>query len=827
MAKITSIDSQAMSLFEDAIEIEFSKRQAWLEQKADGNRELIDKTLALLAADETKESRMLTGMAYNDTLEIEEPPERLGAYKITEFVGQGGMGAVYKGEREADDFELTVAIKLIRRGVISENLIERFGHEQQTLAKLVHPNIARLYDGGKTEEGLPYLIMEYIDGAPLIQWLKDNTPEQAKVLAMFRKICEAIRYAHQNLIIHRDITPSNVMITQNGDVKLIDFGIAKPIDKSSKEKRDDGQKESSNSQSGLSFTPGFAAPERSRNVNISDSKHYSVSNTLLDIYSLGKLLEAMLFCENTRSNSSANKQQKINPELLAIIEKASAQNPQNRYTSVSSLIEDISNYEHQFPISTFSTLASYRFKKFTKRHKKTVFLSTLTAFSLVIALVISLTQFYRAEHNLVQAQVRFNELRELTSYQIFDLFDQLSRVAGTTSARADLAENAQSYLLILSTQPQATFEVKLEAIQGYIRLAYIYGVPAQPNLGSPETAIAHLQTAENLIDATEVSHPNRADLNTSRAYLLAARAMMYNHNDGNIDKAKETLDKALSLLSLVTIDERGEYWYKTQRQLRYSQLEWADQAGDSAQIYSFAQAFKDDTTQWPTELQRSYLKAQDENYYYYWQGVAHYVEKEFEAAVADFLIAQQNLSALELSQKNDPILLYQLAWTNYLGYGSAMQLEDNQVVHAFLDRASHYTERLKAVEEQDATLNRLSIQMREAKSQLLASDGDFDQALAVQQAVVDEYTELAERTELSANEFSLAFSYIILAYLHKDMDKRADTCASLSSAEKLLRPLAAKNSLPEYMLNAAKRLPERVAECEAGETIRSMNAIFD
>jgi serine/threonine-protein kinase len=823
------IEFQALALFEASLEINEKDRKAWIEHKAANNAEVLKKALALLAKDESRSKRMLTGMVFTDTQAPQNHPERVGGYKITAFIGQGGMGAVYKGERDQGDFDLSVAIKLIRPSALSSKLIERFGQEQQTLAKLIHPNIARLYDGGKTEDGAPYLIMEYVDGAPLTSWISQNSLNQAQILKLFLTVCSAVRYAHQNLIIHRDITPSNIMVTKNGDVKLIDFGIAKPLEDTSDPavQASTASTASSPSLSSLSFTPGFAAPERKLNANNSSHSQYSLSSTLLDVYSLGKLLEALLQDIQPSKGLAPTPLAQTSPELYSIIQKASAKLPENRYATVNGLIDDVNNYTLNLPISAYSTLASYRFKKFTQRHKKGVFVFTITTLSLVLALVVSVTQYYRAERNLEEANNRFNQVRDLSTYQIFELFDKLSRVAGTTSVRANLANKAQTYLAILSQQPQASLAVKLETIKGYLRLAYVYGVPAQPNLGMQEEAYANLETAEKLLALLEVEQPNSPAVITTRAGILAARAMGYNHDNGDINKAKEAIDAASELLQMVPTQHHNVYWHKTRRSLRYSQLEWADQASDSAQIRTYAKAFINDIEEWPAALQNSFLKAQDENYYYYWLALAHYIDDNYTAAVADFTIAHNKLSALEKEQKNDPILLYQLAWTNYLGYGSATRLENEQVIADFLDRATAYTERLKAVEEQDASIYRLSLQMREAKSQLLASQGNFDDALLMQQGVVNDLSDSVEKGNLSANTFSLAFSHIILAYLHKDMNNRPSTCKSLTIAEQLLRPLAEQNSLPEYMLNASKRLPARIVDCESGLAIKSLNALFD
>lgn len=833
MTENNSIEFQALALFEASLDIDSAERKNWLERKAGNNPDLLKKVLQLLNTEQKHSHKMLTGMAFSDVQETDQHPERIGAYKITQFIGQGGMGAVYKGERDIGDFELEVAIKLIRPGVLSDKLITRFAQEQQTLASLVHPNIARLYDGGKTDNGIPYLIMEYIKGASLHKWLEQHKLSETEVLLLFVKVCEAVNYAHQNLIIHRDITPGNIMMTSSGDVKLIDFGIAKPLKDSSNSHFDAATdasiakgEESNDSErqlAGLSFTPGFAAPERRHhNLGAVANTKLESSNTLLDIFSLGKLLAFIL--EKASNNPS---KQCIKPELQAIIDKASAPQTSKRYQTVNALLADINNYEQNLPVLAYSSSSTYRFRKFTKRHVKTVVFSSVTAVSLIVALIITINQYYRAEHNFTQANERFMQLQELSTYQLFNLFDQLKRVTGTTESRANLADKAQSYLAILSSQDSAPLSVKLDTVQGYIRLAYVFGVPAQPNLGQAAQTINNLDKADTLLSEIETQYPINSSMQIAKAGILAARAMLYNHNDGNLEQAKKSIDSAANLLNNIEANERSIRWYETRRELRFSELEWADQASDANKLNEYAHKLKNDPQAWPLKLQQTYIKAQDESYYYYWLAMAHYVQGEYKEAVEDFLMANEKLSTLEKAQKNEPMLLYQLAWTNYLAYGATTRFEDDALANAFLDRASEYTERLKALEEHDASIYRLSIQIREAKSQLYANNGDFELAKQVQQGVIDDLQQLVDSGDIAANVFSLAFSHIIMAYLHKDMENRIDTCKSLTTAEHLLAPLAAKNSLPEYMMNAAKRLPQRIVECEAGELIKGMNALFD
>jgi len=258
-----------------------------------------------------------------------EIPRRVGAYRIERLVGEGGMGAVFEGVREEGDFDLRVAIKVIKPGLLSGSLIERFERERQVLAGLNHFGIARLFDGGELDNGSPYFVMEYIEGAPITRWCEEQQLGLRERLTLFQDVCAILHHAHQNLIIHYDITPSNVMVNKEGFVKLIDFGIAKP--KGNEELDADGRTSSLDS---LTFTPGFAGPERAIGA---------APTVLSDVFSLGKLLEVLV--KDTSKNGSEV------ADLDAIITKATELKPDNRYSSVDALNAEISAFLGHRPVA--------------------------------------------------------------------------------------------------------------------------------------------------------------------------------------------------------------------------------------------------------------------------------------------------------------------------------------------------------------------------------------------------------------------------------------------------------------------------------------------
>jgi len=405
-------------------------------------------------------------------------PDFIGAFRIDELLGRGGMGAVYKGRREKADFDHPVAIKVVRPGLVSERLLERFRTERQLLASLRHPHIAQLYDGGETEDGAPYIVMELVDGISLARWLTTQGPSLERRLDVIEQICAAVEFAHQNLIVHRDLTPGNVLVTSDGNAKLIDFGIARLHES-------DGPAQPQSGLTALSLTPGFAAPERRTGGAVT---------TLSDIYSLGKILAIATapFDE---------------PELQAIADKAAAQAPEERYPGAASLAADLRRYREGQAIAAYSTDTSYRARKYVARHRLPAALASLAALILVVSLVLVTNAYNEASIQRDNAEQRFDDVRALSNFLLFDLYDELEDVPGTTKALNDIADRARTYLDALSGSAGADQGVRLEAALAYKRLSDVLGTPIAANLGRRKEAGETLAIAIAQLEALHAGAP--------------------------------------------------------------------------------------------------------------------------------------------------------------------------------------------------------------------------------------------------------------------------------------------------------------------------------
>ena len=494
-----SLETRALELFERSLDVPSDDRIAWIEAEGRGDAALIERALTYLSRDNEARVELRTGGAFNDALDDTKVPEKIGAYRIIDLIGRGGMGAVYRGERASGDFDHQVAIKVVRPGALSEKLVARFAIERQTLAGLSHPNIARLYDGGELDTGEPYIVMEFIDGSPITKWASQNGLSKNDRLQLFIAACSAVAYAHQNQIIHRDITPSNVLVDMSGVVKLIDFGIAKPLDEAAPAKAGSG------SLASLSFTPGFAAPERSVGAR---------ANTLSDVYSLGKLLEALI---------EPNDQ---DGELVAIMQKASAEAPERRFTSVSGLVEDVQNYLNGRAVSAVDGGRKYAVSKFMSRHKVGVGLTSAALLGLVAALTVTLVQYGRAQTARVQADQRFAETRELTSFLLNDLGEDLSKLPGTLPLQQKVSETSSRYLNIIAEAAKADPSLDLEHARGRKQLGDLLTQSGGRNLGDPEEGLKQFEISLNILkdlagrpDATPQVRKLFADELVNRAYV--------------------------------------------------------------------------------------------------------------------------------------------------------------------------------------------------------------------------------------------------------------------------------------------------------------------
>jgi serine/threonine-protein kinase len=380
-------------LFDAALELEPEKRQGFLDARCDGDSELKGEVESLLSSLAGAESFLENPIAGN-LRQVLPPLRRAGAYELLQEIGHGGMGVVYQAVRRDQGFERLAALKLVRRGMDTDFVLRRFESERRILASLDHPNIARVLDGGSTEDGLPYFVMELIEGKSLLDYCRERELGTSERLGLFRQVCAAVQYAHQRLVIHRDLKPSNILVTAEGVPKLLDFGLAKVL------AQDPGD-EVERTQTALRLlTPEYASPEQIRGEPLT---------TASDVYSLGVVLYELLTGERpyrlkTRAPEEVSeavlKQEPARPgtkvrlhrDLDSIVMMALRKEPERRYASAEQLSEDIRRHLEGLPVKATPDSFGYRARKFAGRHRIGIAATVLILASLIGGLVVSLRQ---------------------------------------------------------------------------------------------------------------------------------------------------------------------------------------------------------------------------------------------------------------------------------------------------------------------------------------------------------------------------------------------------------------------------------------------------
>ena len=441
------------------------------------------------------------------------PPigSRVGPYRLVQEIGRGGMGTVYLGQRDDGQFDQRVAIKLMTGTMPAAEMLSRFQSERQILARLEHPNIARLLDGGVNSDGSPYIAMEFVGGVPIWEYANSRNLSVDERLALFRTVCSAVHFAHQNLVVHRDLKPANILITAEGVPKLLDFGIAKILS---------GQAAESTEPATLplmkAMTPDYASPEQVRGLTIT---------TASDIYSLGVLLYELLAgnkpyqlagCSldkivHTVCVEEPPKPSSINPkvpaDLDAITLKALRKEPEERYSSAKEFSEDLGRFLDGVPVLARRGSFRYIAWKYIQRHRQRA-TALLTALVLLVAGLGGVAWEARvADRERAKAQRRFNEVRKLANSIVFDVNDSLSGLPGSAEARRLLVAKGLEYLNALQGETEADPGLQQEIGVAYLRMGDVQGNVAVANLGDSHAAIGSYQKAAQLLGAVLVKKP--------------------------------------------------------------------------------------------------------------------------------------------------------------------------------------------------------------------------------------------------------------------------------------------------------------------------------
>jgi serine/threonine protein kinase len=547
-----------------ALELEPSRRTGYLDQACADDASLRGEIELLLAAGKKAGSNFLNDPALTEAF-LEDFAaradvwigRRAGPYEIVEEIGAGGMGEVYRAIRADDQYSKEVAIKLVPGSQGSSFIINRFKNERQILASLEHPNIARLLDGGTTEDGVPYFVMELIEGQRLVEYCDARKLPVSERLSLFLQVCSAVQYAHQRLIIHRDIKPGNILVTAEGVPKLLDFGIAKIVNPNAAA---DGFEPTITMFRLL--TPGYASPEQIKDEAIT---------TASDVYSLGVVLYELLtghspyrvtsrtpheisqaVCgvdpdkpsaavrqtesafdkvgekqiapaalSEARDASPEKLSKRLSGDLDNIVLMALRKEPQRRYASVEQFAQDIRRHLEHLPVAARKDTLGYRTSKFVVRHKVAVAAAALVTVALLSAMGVT---FREARI----AQRRFKDVRNLANSLLFDVHDAIRDLPGSTPARKILVDRALQYLDSLAAEAGSDASLLRELATAYERVGEVQGHYLTDNLGETENALRSYQKALRLRESLAAAQPRNWDdqLAQARCHRLVSSQLL-------------------------------------------------------------------------------------------------------------------------------------------------------------------------------------------------------------------------------------------------------------------------------------------------------------
>ncbi len=576
-------------LFQVALEKPASEREAFLVVACGDDLALKKEVEDLIDMSEAAEDffeEPAFHLADNLKSKIADPVfegRRIGNYQIIREIGHGGMGSVYLASRADDEYKKRVAIKIIRGGSENESIRRRFLSERQILANLDHPNIARLLDGGTTEEGVPYLVMDYIEGLAIGEYCDRNILATIERLKLFQAVCSAVHYAHQNLVIHRDLKPSNILVSSDGTPHLLDFGIAKILNPA---------------LSGLTvdltagplgpMTPEYASPEQVRGETLT---------TASDIYSLGVVLYELLtghrpyqfqsrvphviaqvICEQepekpstvinrlqtnpygdssetilspeivsrTREGQPDKLRRKLQGDLDNIILMAMRKESPRRYASVEQFSEDIRRHLEGLPVIARQPTFTYQAAKFIKRNKVGVAAAGLVLLVVFAGVVATLWQARLAHLQKIKAEQRFNDVRQLANSFMFEIHDQIQYLNGSTPARKLLVSKALIYLDSLAKEARDDATLQRELATAYHKIGDIQGNPFVANLGDSDGALASYQKSLAIREPLYNQETNNVELGIELAtiYHRVGDMLFMNHD---LNGARERFQKALEL----------------------------------------------------------------------------------------------------------------------------------------------------------------------------------------------------------------------------------------------------------------------------------------
>ena len=679
-------------IFAEIVELAPDERERIVREIADERtrKEVVE----LLAADDAAgDSFEFSPLAH--VILGEDANRQIGNYRVLREIGRGGMGAVFLAVRE--DWQKQVALKIIKRGMDSEAILRRFLKERLILSRLEHPNIARLYDGGMTDDGLPYLVMEYVAGDSLIDYCEKNSLSINERLLLFRKVCAAVADAHQNLIVHRDLKPSNILVTPDGEPKLLDFGISKLLT--------DNDDDQTGTATALGMmTPAYASPEQKRGETVT---------TATDVYSLGLILGELVGCPSLvahrgspnktdadAAKKTTNDERRTTNELSIIVNKARHEDAAQRYRGVEQLAEDLRRYAAGLPITARRDTFGYRAAKFARRNRAAVTAGAFVLFSLVAGIAGTTWQAVRAERQRILAEKRFEQARELADKVVFKYHDEVIKLSGATDLRQMMMSDTVQYLDNLAAEAADDQALQREMGAAYFRIGNAQGKVYDANSGDTAGAINSYRKAVELLEPLALKNQADAKLQSELSSLYAALG--------------EILRRA---------GDRDEADIYSQKSLDVGERIFAANPSETKTAYRLAAAYL---------ARGDSLLDVDRN-----QSAAAY-QKSFDLGEKILAANPNDLTALHIAAS-----LAARAGDNLLAMSD--RPENLQQAAVFYNRSVEAARKLTELEPENALDRQILTTAEFNRSLLDAKNGDYDRALIVQRQTLRDFVQMIER----------------------------------------------------------------------------------
>ena len=537
--------SRIKDIFSEALEMPKPSRRAFVEEACDGDEEMIAEVMSLLEVETDALLKLSTPVgSLVDTQESSLSGLNLGAYRLIRRLGAGGMGQVWLAERDDNEYRSHVAVKILKRGMDTSEIVTLFRKERQILANLNHPNIARLLDGGATPDGLPYYVMEHVEGEPIDQWCDKQKLDTAQRLELFTKVCDAVQYAHANLVVHRDLKPGNILVTDDGEPKLLDFGIARLIE-------DAGNSGSTTLVGGRMMTPEYASPEQIKGERVT---------TASDVWSLGVLLYEILAgkrphqtilkqetgedalkmaitnSEPLKPSAAVNLSQpedratfrSLTGDVDLIVMKALRKEPDRRYGAAFQLGDDIRRHLNGFPVEAAPESLTYKLGKFIRRHRPAVLLAAMAFCMIAASMIALLHQQEQTEAQRIQAELERDASQKITAFlvEMLETADPFSS-GGDITVQEVLEQASRKAVFDLEETP----EVKTKLLDAMAR--------AHHGLGEHQKAVELLEMSY----AIHKEHMGEEDTRTVSSLAALGHAW---HTAGDFRKADDLLKEALN-----------------------------------------------------------------------------------------------------------------------------------------------------------------------------------------------------------------------------------------------------------------------------------------